>query len=90
MKRIIKITVWVIALSVTAYGVLLALSTLLTSLIGGPREPPSNMSWGQFRQWIDSGAWFRESIATSISCILIPLVVAGLVTHLTRSKDKTH
>lgn len=77
---------WVNAASF--FGVLLTVLTMLTSFLGSPREPPPGMSWEQFQQWINSGAWFKESITTSVSCILIPAIIAGVITHVTRGREQ--
>ena len=48
-----------------SYAIILLLVTDLVAPLGGPREPPSNMSWEEFMKWTDSGAWWKEAVRTS-------------------------
>jgi len=47
------------------YAIILLIATALVAPLGGPREPPSNMSWNEFQKWTESGAWWKESVRTA-------------------------
>ena len=47
------------------YAILLLLATALVAPLGGPFEPPSDMSWDEFLEWTSSGAWWKESVGLS-------------------------
>jgi len=57
-----SITLWIIGGLLCSLAGLLLISTLLVLPLGGPREPPSQMTWEEFKQWTDSGAWFWDSM----------------------------
>jgi len=56
----------------------------LTMLLPGPIEPPSNMTWEEFRRQVDSGDWFWSDMKTcavsgGIGGLLIALPFARLL-----------
>ena len=79
-RTAIIVVMWVVALPFIAWGTLELFFTLVVSMIGGPIEGPSNMSWDEFMRWVDSGQWWRDSVREGSLLVIIPLVVAGLVT----------
>ena len=60
---------WRLALQVLGwiligYAGLLLVTSIPVALIGGPMEPPSNMSMEEFSKWKDSGAWLKSTLWT--------------------------
>jgi len=66
------------------FGVLLLANTVFINLMGGPREPPTGMTWDEFRMWTESGRWYWESMLRGLGFLLIPILVAWGVNRGTR------
>jgi hypothetical protein len=71
---------------VVIFGLLVVGHTILFFLLGGPSEPEAGMSWDEFKNWKESGEWFRQGMTTGLSCIAIPLICGIVVTIITKRK----
>ena len=59
-------------------------------LIPAPIEPPSQMPWEEFQHWVDSGAWFWDSMKTcALTGTLGILLIALPCVRLLRNRKKS-
>ena len=72
MKTALRFATNLIAGLLIAYGLLLLGSALVGILLGGPREPPTGMTWAEFKAWTDSGRWFWESLREGLAWTILP------------------
>ena len=84
MKKALRILTYLISAPLIIFGSLLLATTVITNLLGGPREPPTGMTWDEFRIWTESGRWFWESMLQGASLVIIPLVAVWGVNKWTR------
>ena len=84
MKTALRIITYLISAPVIIFGGLLLVTTVIGYFLGGPREPPTGMTWEEFKTWTDSGRWFWESLLQAIACVAIPLLGIWGVNRWTR------
>jgi hypothetical protein len=84
MKTALRILTYLISAPLIIIGALLVITTLIGSLFGSPREPPSGMTGEEFKIWTDSGRWFWESLLQGIGLVAIPLLAVFGVNRWTR------
>ena len=73
---------------VAPFGFVLAMLNLGVALLGGPREPPSDMTWDEFMIWKQSGAWANEAIYNALVFFLFPALIFILCTVLLRRQKR--
>jgi hypothetical protein len=56
--------------------------------MGGPIEGPSGMSWEDFKQWRESGQWWKESVYFFVKLAIIPVIIASLITLVTLRRKR--
>ncbi len=81
MNKALRIITYLIGAPLIIFGVLLLATTVITNLMGGPREPPTGMTWEEFRIWTESGRWFWESMLRGVGFTAIPLLAIWGVNH---------
>jgi len=80
-----SILLWAIGGLFCSFAALLLVLTFL--LPGGPIEPPSDMPWEEFEHWVDSGAWFWDSMKTCAKCAALGvLLIAMPFVRLSRAR----
>ena len=84
MKEALRILTYIMSVPLIIFGVLLLANTVFINLMGGPREPPTGMTWDEFRMWTESGRWYWESMLRGLGFLLIPILVAWGVNRGTR------
>ena len=84
MKKALRILTYLISAPLIIFGMLLLATTVITNIIGGPREPPIGMTWDEFRIWTESGRWFWESMLQGVALVIIPLLAGWGVNRWTR------
>ena len=78
------VVLWVIGGLLCAHAALLF---LVIMLLPAPIEPPGQMGWEEFKDWVDSGAWFWDSMKTcGKSATLGFLLVALPLVRLFRNR----
>ena len=82
MKTALRVIAYLVSVPLIIYGALLLATALLGQFLGGPREPPSGMTWQEFKTWTDSGRWFWESLFQGLGFVAIPLLVLWGVNRL--------
>ena len=87
MRKLITIIIYIFTIPILAYGILLLALTLLAAPLGGPREAPSNMSREEFKEYKESGRWFRESISLGAGCIILPVISIVSIIFITKKKN---
>ena len=84
MKTALRIISYLISAPLILFGTLLLATTVITNFMGGPREPPTGMTWDEFRIWTDSGRWFWESMLRGLGFVVIPILAVWGVNRGTR------
>ena len=84
MKKALRILTYLISAPLIIFGALLLATTVIANLIGGPREPPTGMTWDEFKTWTDSGRWFWISILQGAALVIVPLLAVWGVNRWTR------
>ena len=84
MKMALRILIYLISAPLIIFGTLLLATTVITNLLGGPREPPTGMTWDEFKTWTDSGRWFWESMLQGAALVIVPLLAVWGVNRWTR------
>ena len=85
MKKALRILTYLISAPLILFGTLLLATTVITNFMGGPREPPTGMTWDEFRIWTDSGRWFWESMLRGLGFVVIPTLAVWGVNRGTRT-----
>ena len=84
MKTALRILTYLISAPLIIFGALLLTTTVLGNIFGGPREPPTGMTWDEFRTWTESGRWFWESMLQGAALVIAPLLAVWSVNRWTR------
>jgi len=77
---------WLIALPMICYGIVHIVITLAASKMGITLDPPAEMSWDYYQDWIRTGAWYREAMYRDICYILLPLLVVLVLNVIANPK----
>ena len=72
------------------FGIYAIIISLIISLLGGPKEPPLDMSWEDFELWKESGEWMRYDLIIGSIFIFVPLIILSAVFLTTREKNVNH
>ena len=84
MKKVLRILTYMISVPLIIFGVLLLANTVFINSMGGPREPPTGMTWDEFRMRTESGHWYWESMLRGLGFLLIPILVVWGINRGTR------
>ena len=71
-RQALRVMGWILI----GYAGVMFIATVPVALLGGPVEPPSNMSYDEFSKWKAGGAWLNESMgfiigSFAIGCLLL-------------------
>ena len=84
MKTSLRIISYLICAPFIIFGGLMFATTVITYFMGGPREPPTGMTWDEFRIWTESGRWFWESMLRGAGFVAITLLAVWGVNRWTK------
>ena len=84
MNKALRILTYLISAPLILFGALLLTSTALGNIFGGPREPPTGMTWDEFQTWTESGRWFWESMLQGAALVIAPLLAVWGINRWTR------
>ena len=84
MKTALRILTYLISAPLIIFGAILLVLTVIGIFLGGPREPPTGMTWDEFRIWTESGRWFWESMLQGAALVIVPLLAVWGVNRWTR------
>lgn len=84
MKKVLRISTGLISAPLIIFGAILLFTTIIGYFLGGPREPPTGMTWDEFRIWTESSHWFWESMLQGGALVILPLLFVWGVNRWTR------